>query len=68
MRPPMRETRFWIGVASAEHCCRGVEGGFVQLGHGRAAPVQALAPGDGIALYAPREGMRDGAPVQGHLC
>ena len=64
MRPPMREPRFWLGVALAEHCRRCVEGGFVQLGHGHAAPVGALAPGDGIALYAPREGMREGASVQ----
>ena len=26
--------RFWIGVASREHVPPGVEGGFIQLGHG----------------------------------
>lgn len=56
--------RFWVGVVSAEHCRRGVEGGFVQLGHGKAAPVRRLNPGDGLLLYAPREGMREGEAVQ----
>jgi hypothetical protein len=60
----MSEPRFWIGVASAEHCRRGVAGGFVQLGHGKSAPIRALSPGDGIVLYAPREGMREGPVVR----
>ena len=54
----------WVAVASADHCAAAVAGGFTQLGHGRAAPVERLAPGDRIALYAPRERMGAGAPVQ----
>jgi hypothetical protein len=43
---------------------RGVEGGFCQLGHGKAAPVKRLLPGDGIAYYSPRTQLHSGNPVQ----
>ena len=56
--------RFWIGVASRDHVRRGVAGGFCQLGHGKAAPIRRLAPGDWIAYYSPRESFPDGAPLQ----
>lgn len=61
------ETRYWVGVASAEHVARGVEGGFCQLSHGKAGPVARLRPGDGIAYYAPRERMGESEPVQGFV-
>ena len=43
----------WIVVASADHFARGIAGGFVQAGHGRAAPLRRLRPGDGVICYAP---------------
>jgi hypothetical protein len=43
----------WIGVASAEHVRLGRAAGFMQLGHGKAAPLRRLAPGDCIAYYSP---------------
>jgi EVE domain len=57
-------TNYWIGVASRDHVRIGEAGGFCQLGHGRDAPVRRLSPGDGLVYYAPRERLRDGAPVQ----
>lgn len=45
--------RTWIGVASADHVAIGRAGGFAQLGHGKAAPLKRLRPGDGIAYYSP---------------
>lgn len=57
-------TRYWIGVASRDHVLKGVAGGFAQLGHGKAAPVKRLSPGDWIAYYSPRTEMRGGEPVQ----
>jgi len=56
--------RFWIGVASRDHVRRGVAGAFCQLGHGKAAPIRRLSPGDWIAYYSPRESHPDGAPLQ----
>jgi len=56
--------RLWIGVASRDHVMRGVEGGFCQLGHGKAAPIRRLAPGDWIVYYSPRTAYPDGDPLQ----
>lgn len=46
-------TGHWIGVASAEHVRRGVAGGFMQLCHGKGAPLRRIAPGDAIVYYSP---------------
>jgi hypothetical protein len=54
----------WIGVVSREHVQRGVDGGFIQLNHGKKAPVQKLRAGDRIAMYSPRTAYPDGAPLQ----
>lgn len=45
----------WIGVASAEHVCIGRAQGFMQLCHGKSAPLRRLSPGDRIAYYSPTE-------------
>lgn len=48
--------RNWIAVASAEHARRGCEslqGGFMQVCHGKAAPLRRMSPGDRVAYYAP---------------
>jgi hypothetical protein len=57
-------TKYWIGVASRAHVRMGTAGGFCQLGHGKAAPVRRLSPGDRMVYYSPREKIRDGTPVQ----
>jgi hypothetical protein len=46
----------WIAVASAEHARRGCavpQRGFMQLCHGKCAPLKRMAPGDRVAYYAP---------------
>ena len=43
----------WIAVASAEHVRRGREGGFMQVCHGKAAPLRRVQPGDGVVYYSP---------------
>jgi hypothetical protein len=48
--------RNWIAVASAEHARRGrdnPEGGFMQVGHGKLAPLKRINAGDRVAYYAP---------------
>lgn len=44
---------YWIGVVSAEHVQRGVEGGFSQVCHGKSQPLKRLKPGDGFIYYSP---------------
>jgi hypothetical protein len=56
--------RYWIGVASRDHVDNGVEGGFCQLCHGKAAAMRKMSPGDWIIYYSPRSEMRGGEPVQ----
>jgi hypothetical protein len=46
----------WIAVASAEHARRGCavpQRGFMQVCHGKCAPLKRVAPGDRVAYYAP---------------
>jgi hypothetical protein len=54
----------WIGVVSREHVQRGVAGGFIQLNHGKSAPLRRLRAGDVVAMYSPRTSYPDGEPLQ----
>lgn len=56
--------RYWIGVASADHVSRGVEGGFCQLCHGKATPLKRMSPGDWIIYYSPKERFEAPQPSQ----
>jgi hypothetical protein len=61
MRPMANsETRCWIAVASAEHALRGRDHeptGFMQVCHGKCAPLKRLRAGDVVAYYAPAQSM-----------
>jgi hypothetical protein len=74
-------SRNWVAVASAEHVRLGRGQGFMQVCHGRAAPLRRLHPGDGVVYYSPTKSFRgkdglqsftaigvvkDGAPYQGN--
>jgi hypothetical protein len=54
----------WIGVVSRAHVRIGVEGGFIQLNHGKQAPLRRLHAGDGLVIYSPRTSYPDGEPLQ----
>jgi hypothetical protein len=56
--------RFWIGVASRDHVNVGVKGAFIQLNHGKKAPLRRLKAGDGVVMYSPRTTYPDGEPLQ----
>ena len=45
--------KYWIAVASANHVARGIAGGFMQVNHGKAAPLKRISPGDLICYYSP---------------
>jgi hypothetical protein len=55
---------FWIGVVSKEHVEIGVAGGFAQVNHGKAGPLERMRAGDGFAFYSPRQSYPDGEPLQ----
>jgi len=60
----MNERNYWIGVVSKDHVARGIAGGFTQLNHGKAGPLERMRAGDGFAFYSPRLWYPDGAPLQ----
>lgn len=45
-------SKYWIAVASAEHARHG-RAGFMQVNHGKAAPLKRLSAGDGVVYYSP---------------
>lgn len=50
----------WIAVASATHARRGREHqpqGYMQVCHGKLAPLRRVQPGDRVVYYAPTETM-----------
>ena len=52
----MEHARNWIAVASADHARRGRDHqplGFMQVSHGKSAPLRRVQPGDRVAYYAP---------------
>jgi hypothetical protein len=61
---PSAAPQFWVGVVSREHVQRGVAGGFIQLNHGKKAPLQRMRAGDGVVMYSPRTSYPDGAALQ----
>lgn len=46
-------SRNWVAVASAEHVRIGRAAGFMQVCHGKAAPLRRIKPGDRVAYYSP---------------
>jgi hypothetical protein len=72
-------SRNWVAVASAEHVRVGRGQGFMQVCHGKAAPLKRIQPGDRVVYYSPtsvfrgKDGLqsftaigvvKDGAPYQ----
>ncbi|HVR58805.1 MAG TPA: EVE domain-containing protein [Pseudolabrys sp.] len=75
-------SRNWVAVASAEHVRIGRSHGFMQVCHGKAAPLRRVQPGDRIVYYSPtgtfrgRDGLQsftaigvvnDGTPYQADM-
>jgi hypothetical protein len=48
----------WIAVASAAHVRTGRAEGFMQVCHGKRAPLRRISPGDRVAYYSPTESFR----------
>lgn len=57
-------TKYWIGVASKEHVERGVLGGFAQVCHGKAGPLNRMEGGDWIVYYSPTVKFKQKGPCQ----
>ena len=57
-----KHSGYWIAVASGEHVRRGRAEGFMQVSHGKEAPLKRIRPGDGVVYYSPTTvlGEKDG--------
>jgi len=60
----MSQRQFWIGVVAKDHVDRATAGGFAQVNHGKAGPLERMHAGDGFAFYSPRTSYPDGTPLQ----
>lgn len=49
----MTACKNWVAVASAEHVQIGLLGGFMQVCHGKLAPLKRIKPGDRVVYYSP---------------
>jgi hypothetical protein len=60
----MPARNFWIGVVSQTDVAAAVAGGYTQISHGKAGPLERMREGDGFVFYSPRTEYPAGAPVQ----
>lgn len=58
------EPKNWIAVASADHVAIGRAAGFMQVGHGKRAPLMRIHPGDRVAYYSPAQQLGAREPLQ----
>lgn len=49
--------KYWIAVACAAHVRLGRGQGFMQVNHGKLAPLKRIKPQDGVVYYSPTEHM-----------
>jgi hypothetical protein len=48
----MTSRRYWVAAVSKEHTMRGVAGGFMQVCHGKQAPLKRMKKGDYLVVYS----------------
>ena len=63
-RPLATGPRYWIVVVSQQAADAAVAGGYVEVNHGKAGPLERMATGDGVIVYCPRERGGLAGPVQ----
>lgn len=53
----IRDTRYWVIVASQDHVKLGIAGGFAQACHGKSSPLKRMRKGDFIIYYSGKRTM-----------
>lgn len=48
----MTPQRYWVAVVSKAHAMRGVAEGFIQVCHGKQAPLKRMKKGDYLLVYS----------------
>ena len=54
----MKKQKYWIAVVSKDHVLRGVAGGFIQVCHGKQAPLKRISVDDWVIYYSPKQSMQ----------
>ena len=60
----MAPARNWVAVASADHVALGRAGGYMQVGHGKRAPLVRIRAGDRVVYYSPAQQLGAREPLQ----
>lgn len=55
--------RHWLAIISLEHANIAASSGFLQVCHGKEAPLRRTSSGDEFFIYSPRSGMGSGKSV-----
>lgn len=53
----MSAEKYWVATISKEHIQRGVEGQFIQVCHGKEAPLKRMKKGDWLLVYSSKVSM-----------
>lgn len=57
-------TSYWLTVVSRDHVQMGLAGGFIQVCHGRRAPMARVKAGDEFVCYSPKTSLQAGMVCQ----
>lgn len=60
----MKSIKYWIATISKEHTLRGVAGGFIQVCHGKPAPLKRMNKGDYLIVYSSKIAMEGNEKCQ----
>jgi hypothetical protein len=60
----MNTTKYWIAAVSKEHTMRGVAGSFMQVCHGKQAPLKRMKKGDYLLVYSSKISMEGNEKCQ----
>ncbi len=56
--------KFWINTVCKDHVMNGKDGGIIQAGHGKAAPLKRLSADDLVVYYSPKTALNGGQALQ----
>jgi hypothetical protein len=51
----MNTEKYWVATISKEHTQRGVNGNFIQVCHGKQAPLKRMKKGDYLLVYSSKQ-------------
>jgi hypothetical protein len=55
--------KHWLAIISLEHANMAASSGFLQVCHGKAAPLRRTSAGDEFFIYSPKTGMGTGDSI-----